>query len=46
VAGRDGAAMAETVRRYSANPLQHWAQDQATLEDVFIDLMTRKRVDQ
>ncbi len=45
VAGRDATAMEQTVRRYSANPAQHWAKDQATLEDVFIDLMTRKRAE-
>jgi ABC-2 type transport system ATP-binding protein len=40
VAGRDRAAM-ETLARSHASASQRWAQDKATLEDVFIDLMTR-----
>jgi ABC-2 type transport system ATP-binding protein len=40
VAGRDADAMARVVERY-ADPAHHWARDQATLEDVFIELMTR-----
>ncbi|MGJ0506669.1 MAG: ABC transporter ATP-binding protein [Methylocystis sp.] len=40
VAGRDAGAMARVVERY-ADPAHRWAQDRATLEDVFIELMTR-----
>ncbi|GLI92543.1 ABC transporter ATP-binding protein [Methylocystis echinoides] len=40
VAGRDADAMARVVERY-ADPAHHWARDRATLEDVFIELMTR-----
>jgi ABC-2 type transport system ATP-binding protein len=40
VAGRDADAMTKVIERY-ANPAQQWARDQATLEDVFIELMTR-----
>lgn len=40
VAGRDAGAMARLAERF-ADPAQHWAQDHATLEDVFIELMTR-----
>ncbi|MGE5387491.1 MAG: ABC transporter ATP-binding protein [Hyphomicrobiales bacterium] len=40
VAGRDAEAMAKVIERY-VNPAQQWARDQATLEDVFIELMTR-----
>ena len=40
VAGRDAEAMTKVIERY-ANPAQQWARDQATLEDVFIELMTR-----
>lgn len=40
VAGRDAEAMARVVERY-ADPAHHWARDRATLEDVFIELMTR-----
>jgi ABC-2 type transport system ATP-binding protein len=40
VAGRDRAAM-EALARSHASASQRWAQDKATLEDVFIDLMTR-----
>ncbi|MCC3246561.1 ABC transporter ATP-binding protein [Methylocystis sp. WRRC1] len=45
VGGRDAAAMEAVVRRY-ADPAHRWSRDAATLEDVFIDLMTRKRVEQ
>jgi ABC-2 type transport system ATP-binding protein len=43
VGGRDAAAMAAVAQRYGADPRWRWAQDAATLEDVFIDLMTRNR---
>lgn len=42
VAGRDPAAMAAVARQY-ANASHRWAQDEATLEDVFIELMTRNQ---
>lgn len=45
VGGRDLAAMEAVVRRFSADGPQRWARDAPTLEDVFIDLMTRKPVD-
>jgi len=40
VGGRDANAMEIIAQRY-ASPSQRWAHDEATLEDVFIDLMTR-----
>jgi ABC-2 type transport system ATP-binding protein len=40
VAGRDAEAMTKVIERH-ANPAQQWARDRATLEDVFIELMTR-----
>jgi ABC-2 type transport system ATP-binding protein len=40
VAGRDAETMARVAERY-ADPAHHWAKDHATLEDVFIELMTR-----
>ncbi|MEK4033598.1 ABC transporter ATP-binding protein [Methylocystis sp. IM3] len=40
VAGRDATAMAAVAARY-AGSAHRWAQDQATLEDVFIELMIR-----
>lgn len=40
VGGRDAEAMAKVIERH-ANPAQRWARDQATLEDVFIELMAR-----
>jgi ABC-2 type transport system ATP-binding protein len=39
VAGRDAAAMARLPESF-ADPAQQWARDHATLEDVFIELMT------
>jgi ABC-2 type transport system ATP-binding protein len=41
VAGRDAEAMARVAERY-ADPAHRWSKDHATLEDVFIELMTRK----
>jgi hypothetical protein len=32
--------MTKVIERH-ANPAQQWARDRATLEDVFIELMTR-----
>jgi ABC-2 type transport system ATP-binding protein len=43
VGGRDAAAMEAVARRCGADPRRRWARDAATLEDVFIDLMTRNR---
>jgi ABC-2 type transport system ATP-binding protein len=40
VGGRDAAAM-ESIAARHASATQRWAHDAATLEDVFIDLMTR-----
>jgi ABC-2 type transport system ATP-binding protein len=44
VAGRDAAAMARLAQDV-ADPAQHWSKDHATLEDVFIELMTRNHRD-
>ena len=41
VAGRDGGTMARLAEEF-ANSAQHWAPDQATLEDVFIELTGSK----
>ncbi|WP_363349693.1 ABC transporter ATP-binding protein [Methylocystis echinoides] len=40
VGGRDAAAIEAIAHRYASRS-QRWAHDEATLEDVFIDLMTR-----
>jgi ABC-2 type transport system ATP-binding protein len=40
VAGRDAGEMARIAERF-ADPAQRWSKDRATLEDVFIELMTR-----
>ncbi|PPD46191.1 MAG: multidrug ABC transporter ATP-binding protein [Methylocystis sp.] len=40
VGGRDAAAM-KAIAQSHASATQSWAHDKATLEDVFIDLMTR-----
>jgi ABC-2 type transport system ATP-binding protein len=45
VGGRDAEAMEKIARENSGANLR-WRRDEATLEDVFIDLMTRKRIDQ
>lgn len=46
VAGRDEQLMREIATLFSARrPDQRWARDAATLEDVFIDLMSRKMPD-
>ncbi len=46
VGGRDEARMREIATLFSARtPGQSWARDAATLEDVFIDLMSRKTPD-
>lgn len=41
VSGRDEAAMARVARRYGAQGAHRWTRDEPSLEDVFIDLMTR-----
>ncbi|CCJ06092.1 ABC transporter ATP-binding protein [Methylocystis sp. SC2] len=46
VGGRDEAAMERIARRYSAEGVQDWRRDEPSLEDVFIDLMTRAGADQ
>jgi ABC-2 type transport system ATP-binding protein len=42
VASRDAAALEAVAREFGAGGDQRWARDAATLEDVFIDLMTHK----
>jgi len=46
VGGRDQEAMERVARRYGAEGTQRWTRDEPTLEDVFIDLMTRSGADQ
>lgn len=46
VGGRDEAAMARVAHRYGAAGAQRWTRDEPTLEDVFIDLMTRAEAEQ
>lgn len=41
VGGRDVVAMEAIAREFGAGAQQRWTRDEATLEDVFIDLMTR-----
>ncbi len=43
VAGRDAAALDAAVARFSAEPGLVWGLSQPSLEDVFIDLMSRAR---
>ncbi|MDP3068189.1 MAG: ATP-binding cassette domain-containing protein, partial [Methylocystis sp.] len=45
VGGRDEAAMARVADRYSAEGVHRWRRDEPSLEDVFIDLMTRAGAD-
>ena len=45
VGGRDEAAMERLARRYGAEGRHRWTRDEPTLEDVFIDLMTRAGAD-
>jgi ABC-2 type transport system ATP-binding protein len=45
VGGRDEAAMERVADRYSAEGVHHWRRDEPSLEDVFIDLMTRAGAD-
>jgi ABC-2 type transport system ATP-binding protein len=43
VSGRDRAALEAAIAPYRARPGLHWQQSQPSLEDVFIDLMTRAK---
>ena len=43
VAGRDAAALDAAVARFRAEPELDWSLSQPSLEDVFIDLMSRAR---
>ena len=43
VAGRDGGALDASVAKLRADPDVHWTLSTPSLEDVFIDLMTRSR---
>src|SRR3954464_4364595 len=43
VSGRDDAALEAAVGPYRDNPSFTWEKSQASLEDVFIDLMSRAR---
>jgi ABC-2 type transport system ATP-binding protein len=43
VSGRDHAALEVTVSSYRDRPGQHWQHGAPSLEDVFIDLMTRAK---
>jgi len=43
VAGRDAQALDATAEKFGAEPGLHWSLSTPSLEDVFIDLMTRSR---
>jgi ABC-2 type transport system ATP-binding protein len=43
VSGRDEAALEEAVAPYRDRPGLNWTRSRPTLEDVFIDLMTKSR---
>jgi len=43
VSGRDEAALEGAIAPYRADPSLHWEKSTASLEDVFIDLMSRAR---
>ena len=43
VAGRDPAALDAAVARFRDRPDLHWTPSQPSLEDVFIDLMSRSQ---
>jgi ABC-2 type transport system ATP-binding protein len=43
VSGRDAAALEAAIKTYRDRPDLTWAKSEATLEDVFIDLMSRAR---
>jgi ABC-2 type transport system ATP-binding protein len=40
IGGRDARKLERLAEKYGGDPAQLWARDEATLEDVFIDLMT------
>jgi ABC-2 type transport system ATP-binding protein len=40
IGGRDAQKLARIAADFGRDPAQHWAPDEPTLEDVFIDLMT------
>ncbi len=40
IGGRNAEKLARIAEEFGHDPSQHWARDEATLEDVFIDLMT------
>jgi ABC-2 type transport system ATP-binding protein len=43
VSGRDDAALERAIAPYRADPALHWEKSVPSLEDVFIDLMSRAR---
>ena len=43
VGGRDAAALEAAIAPHRANASLHWVPDEPSLEDVFIDLMTRAK---
>src|SRR5689334_15210236 len=43
VSGRDGAALEEAIKPYRNASGRHWQDSEPSLEDVFIDLMTRSK---
>ncbi len=43
VSGRDGAALEEAIKPYRDQPGLTWKKSEPTLEDVFIDLMSRAK---
>jgi ABC-2 type transport system ATP-binding protein len=43
VSGRDTAALEATIAPWRERPGQHWQHSEPSLEDVFIELMTRSK---
>src|SRR5205807_2497357 len=43
ISGRDRAALAAAIAPYRDDPALHWEISKPSLEDVFIELMTRAR---
>jgi len=43
VSGRDGAALETAIAPYRDSPSLAWERAEPTLEDVFIDLMSRSK---
>jgi len=43
VSGRDSAALEAAIARYRERPGLHWRLSEPSLEDVFIELMTRAK---